>query len=126
MAILSPTKSLDSDKLELLQQLDKYRQWRSLDDKRYCLVCGRVITGRDIQFIGGTGDTDPLRPVCPTKDCRSIAMDWVLPTEEVLRATRESEKRQGQPLTESKVMPGERPIRPSEGKWITRFKDDGY
>jgi hypothetical protein len=125
VATLSPIKPSDTDKLQLLQQLDKYRQWRSLDDKRYCITCGRVVTGRDIQVIGGTGEVDPLRAVCPTKDCRSIPMDWVLPTNEVLLATEESKKQQSQQPTQLKVMSRETPIREHAWKWTTRFKDDG-
>jgi len=74
----------DADKLEVLQRLDQFRKWRSLDDKRYCLVCCAIITGREIQLIGGTGGTGPLRAICPTNGCHSIPMDWVLPTDEVL------------------------------------------
>jgi hypothetical protein len=74
----------DADKLEVLQRLDQFRKWRSLDDKRYCLVCCAIITGREIQLIGGTGGTGPLRAICSTKGCHSIPMDWVLPTDEVL------------------------------------------
>jgi hypothetical protein len=74
----------DADKLEVLQRLDQFRKWRSLDDKRYCLVCCAIITGWEIQLIGGTGGTGPLRAICSTKGCHSIPMDWVLPTDEVL------------------------------------------
>ncbi len=49
----------DADKLEVLQRLDQFRKWHSLDDKRYCLVCCSIITGREIQLIGGTGGTGP-------------------------------------------------------------------
>jgi len=31
------------EKLELLQRFDQFRQWGSLDEKRYCLVCGKII-----------------------------------------------------------------------------------
>ena len=53
MALVSPIKLSDEDKLETLQRLDQLRQWHSLDEKRYCLVCGKIITGRQIQVIGG-------------------------------------------------------------------------
>jgi hypothetical protein len=74
----------DADKLEVLQRLDQFRRWKSLDDKRYCLCCGKIITGYEIQVIGGTGHTGPLRIICPTKGCHSIPMDWALPTNEAL------------------------------------------
>ncbi len=42
-ALVSPIKLSDGDKLEILQRLDQFRQWRSLDEKRYCLVCGKMV-----------------------------------------------------------------------------------
>jgi len=74
----------DDEKLEVLRRLDQFRQWHSLDEKRYCLVCGTLISGRQIQVDGGTRGTDPLRLSCPTDGCNSIPMDWVLPTSEIL------------------------------------------
>ena len=74
----------DQEKLETLRRLDQFRQWHSLDEKRYCLVCGNLITGRQIQVAGGTRGNGPLRLSCPTERCNSIPMDWVLPTDEVL------------------------------------------
>jgi hypothetical protein len=82
--LLSPIELSDPDKLEILQRLDRYRKWRSLDEKRYCLACGQIIEGHEIQVVGGTRGTGPLRLVCPSRDCHSIAMDWVIPTDEVL------------------------------------------
>jgi hypothetical protein len=84
MALVSPIKLSDEEKLEVLQRLDQFRQWYSLDEKRYCLVCGKIITGREIQVIGGTRGNGPLRIVCPTEQCNAIPMDWVRPTNEVL------------------------------------------
>jgi hypothetical protein len=74
----------DEEKLEMLRRLDQFRQWHSLDEKRYCLVCGNLIAGRQIQVAGETRGNGPLRLNCPTERCNSISMDWVLPTDEVL------------------------------------------
>jgi hypothetical protein len=84
MALSPPLTLSDSDKLDALRRLDQFRQWRSLDDKRFCLVCGKIINGREIQVAGGTRGTGPLRLSCPTERCNSIPMDWVLPTDEIL------------------------------------------
>jgi hypothetical protein len=84
VALSAPTRLSDDQKLETLRRLDRFRQWPSLDEKRYCLVCGKVITGRQIQVTDGTRGNGPLRLSCPTEGCNSIAMDWVLPTNEVL------------------------------------------
>jgi hypothetical protein len=82
---LSPTVTLsDADKLDALRRLDQFRHWRSLDEKRYCLVCGKIITGRQIEVAGGTRGNGSLRLSCPTEHCNSIPMDWVLPTDEIL------------------------------------------
>lgn len=74
----------DDEKLEVLRRLDQFRQWSSLKEERYCLVCGKIITGRQIQVDGGTRGNGPLRLSCPTQDCNSIPMDWVLTTNEIL------------------------------------------
>jgi len=84
MALSTATRVSDDEKLEVLRRLDQFRQWHSLDEKRYCLVCGKLITGRQIQVDGGTRGNGPLRLNCPTQTCNSIAMDWVLPTDEIL------------------------------------------
>jgi hypothetical protein len=84
MALLAPIEFSGADKLEILQRLDRYRKWPSLEEKRYCLACGQIIEGRDILVVGGTRGTGPLRLVCPTRNCHSIPMDWVIPNDEVL------------------------------------------
>ena len=84
MGLLPPVKLPDEEKLATLQRLDHFRKWDSLDERRYCLSCGTLISGREIQVVGGSRGTGPLRVLCPTKNCRAIPMDWALPTDEVL------------------------------------------
>jgi hypothetical protein len=84
MPLTPPVAISDSDKLEALRRLDQFREWRSLDDKRYCLVCGKIITGRQIQVAGDTRGDGLERLNCPTERCNSIPMDWALPTDEIL------------------------------------------
>lgn len=84
MALSTATKLSDEEKLEVLRRLDQFRQWHSLEEERYCLVCGALISGRQIQIGGGTRGNGPLRMSCPTERCNSIPMDWVLPTDEIL------------------------------------------
>jgi hypothetical protein len=84
MPLLPSIELTNSEKLEVLQRLDRYRKWRSLDDRRYCLACGRIINGHDVLVVGGTRGTGPLRMICPTRSCHSIPMDWVIPTDQVL------------------------------------------
>ncbi len=84
MALSPPVTLSDADHLDALRRLDQFRQWPSLDEKRYCLVCGKIIIGRQIEVAGGTRGNGPLRLNCPTERCNSIPMDWVLPTDEIL------------------------------------------
>jgi hypothetical protein len=84
MPLLVPIELSSAEKLEILQRLDRYRKWQSLEEKRYCLACGQIIEGRDILVVGGTRGTGPLRLLCPTSNCHSIPMDWVIPSDEVL------------------------------------------
>jgi hypothetical protein len=84
VALNTTIRLSDQEKLEALRRLDQFRQWHSLDEKRYCLVCGKLILGQQIQVGGGTRGNGPLRLSCPTERCNSIPMDWVLPTDEVL------------------------------------------
>ena len=87
------TKLSDEEKLEVLRRLDQFRQWHSLEEKRYCLVCGKLISGLQIQVAVGTRSNGALRLSCPTDGCNSIPMDWVLPTDEILaRAERLAEE----------------------------------
>ena len=82
---VSPLNTLsDADRLDVLRRLDQFREWHSLDDKRFCLVCSRIINGWQIQIAGGTRGNGPLRLSCPTERCNSIPMDWVLPTDELV------------------------------------------
>ena len=76
----------DGEKLNALRRLDQFREWRSLDEKRYCLVCGKIITGHQIQVTGDTRGDGLHRLNCPTERCNSIPMDWALPTDEILAA----------------------------------------
>ena len=84
MALSTATRLSDEENLEALRRLDQFRQWHSLEEKRYCLVCGNLISGRQIQVAGRTPGNGPLRLSCPTEGCNSIPMDWVLPTDEIL------------------------------------------
>ena len=84
MQLLASIELSGAEKLEMLQRFDRYRKWRSLDEKRYCLACGQIIEGRDIMIVGGTRGTGPLRLICPTRNCHSIPMDWVIPSDEVV------------------------------------------
>ncbi len=84
VALSTPIRLSEPEKLDVLRRLDQFRHWGSLEEKRYCLVCGKIITGRQIHVAGGTRGNGPLRLSCPTERCNSVPMDWVLPTDEII------------------------------------------
>src|SRR5436190_23704752 len=84
MTPVSWIKLSDQEKLTILQRLDRFRQWHSLDEKRYCLVCGEIITGREIQVTMDTPDNRSLCLICPTKHCDAMPIEWVWPTDDLL------------------------------------------
>lgn len=84
MALVSLVGLCDEEKLHILRRLDQFREWHSLDDKRYCLVCGELISGRQIHVIKDAFGKERQRVACPTKNCKAIPMEWVQPTDDVL------------------------------------------
>jgi hypothetical protein len=79
MSSLAPIQVSAADKLRLLRRLDTYRRWESLDDKRQCIQCGEIVSGRDVEVVGGTRALGPLRLQCPTENCPAIPLDWIIP-----------------------------------------------
>jgi len=69
-------KRLDSqERLEILRKVDNHRRWYSLDDKRVCAVCDRIISGRQIEIRGGP---ECYTLHCPTDGCPSNFSHWFL------------------------------------------------
>src|SRR3954468_25080648 len=68
------TPLLPEDKLALLQATDLRRKWHSLDDQRVCVLCDRMITGRQIEVTREPGGALTLH--CPTEGCPSVPSDW--------------------------------------------------
>ena len=46
-----------------------------MDDKRLCLICEQVISGREVRI---SGRTDDYRLGCPTLDCPGTFNHWLL------------------------------------------------
>ena len=67
---------LPEDRLDILREVDVERKWYSLDDKRICVVCDHVITGRQVEIIREPGGTYSLK--CPTPGCPSDFRHWLL------------------------------------------------
>ena len=67
-----------SERLAVLQRGDIYRDWRSLDDERFCILCERKFTGHQVLIKRDEqGMMDHLH--CPTRGCRGTPREWVYP-----------------------------------------------
>jgi hypothetical protein len=81
-SMLSPSQPIRlaaEDKLAALRRLDKGRAWNSLDDQLYCTICKKIVSGRQIEVVGGTNGLRALRLKCSTPGCFSTPADWLLP-----------------------------------------------
>ena len=81
-SMLSPSQPIQpgaENKLAALRRLDKSRAWNSLDDQLYCTGCKTVISGRQIEVVGGTNGLRALHLKCSTPGCLSTPADWILP-----------------------------------------------
>ena len=81
-SMFSPEQSIRpdaEDKLAALRRLDKSRAWNCLDDRLYCTICKREISGRQIEVVGGTNGLRALHLKCSTPGCFSTPADWILP-----------------------------------------------
>ena len=81
-SMLSPSQPIRlavEDKLAALRRIDEGRAWNSLDDRLYCTVCKNVISGRQIEVVGGTNGLRALRIKCSTPGCVSTPADWTSP-----------------------------------------------
>jgi hypothetical protein len=74
-----PIQLAAEDKLAALRRIDKGRPWNSLDDQLYCTICKNVISGRQIEVVGGTNGLRALHLKCSTPGCLSTPADWLFP-----------------------------------------------
>jgi hypothetical protein len=65
---------LPEEKLAVLRASDSRRKWTSLDDQRVCVLCDRVITGREVEVTRAADGSYSVR--CPTPDCSALPSDW--------------------------------------------------
>lgn len=65
------------EKLFALRSGDPFRSWDSLDDQRVCALCGRTISGRQIEILPRHRGRPKLG--CPTLDCSAGPHEWVHP-----------------------------------------------
>lgn len=63
------------ERLRILRLTDLKRRWYTVEDKRLCLICERVISGGEIRISGGPAN---YRLSCPTPDCPGTFSHWFL------------------------------------------------
>jgi hypothetical protein len=81
-SMLSPSQPIRTgaeDKLAALRRLDESRAWNTLDDQLYCTGCKSIISGRQIEVVGGTNGLRALHLKCSTPGCLSTPADWIMP-----------------------------------------------
>jgi hypothetical protein len=64
------------DKLDTIRRLDSSGTWESLDDRRYCTVCKKTFSGRQIEVARSARRLNRLSLHCPTVACDSTPEDW--------------------------------------------------
>jgi len=62
------------DRLSILRVGDPLRSWKSLDDQRICVLCGRKFKGRQVDIRRLPGGKFKL--CCPTVGCPSTPHQW--------------------------------------------------
>ena len=73
---VSDTRLTSEDKLDVIRRLDPGGTWESLDSWRYCGVCNKFFSGRQIEVLGDGRHAEPPRLHCPTAECNSTPADW--------------------------------------------------
>ncbi len=75
------------DRLSVLRSEDRFRNWRSLDDERLCVVCKRKFSGRQVEIRRLGNRKYELR--CPTHGCNSVPHLWIYPATPLVAYVRE-------------------------------------
>jgi len=65
------------DRLSVLRAEDQFRNWRSLDDERLCIICKRKFSGRQVEIHRLGNRKYELH--CPTERCSSRPHLWIYP-----------------------------------------------
>ncbi|MEY2536351.1 MAG: hypothetical protein QOG67_91 [Verrucomicrobiota bacterium] len=73
---IRPHISLD-ERLSILREADHFRKWSSLDDRRCCVLCERIFSGRQIGMTRLAHGRFRLQ--CPTEGCSADPSRWAYP-----------------------------------------------
>jgi hypothetical protein len=66
------------DRLSVLRAEDRFRNWTSLDDERFCIICKRKFNARQVEIHRMGNRKYGLR--CPTEGCNSRTHLWIYST----------------------------------------------
>jgi hypothetical protein len=64
-------------RLSILCDADELRLWSSLDDQRFCTLCKKTFSGRQVQIHRLTNGKYDVR--CATEGCNSSPQQWAYP-----------------------------------------------
>ncbi|HMJ06416.1 MAG TPA: hypothetical protein VK474_09205 [Chthoniobacterales bacterium] len=65
------------DRLDALRKGDPAHSWRSLDDRRSCILCEKTFSGRAVEISISAQGRVRLR--CPSESCPGTPHEWVHP-----------------------------------------------
>jgi len=74
---MSSKHLLPEDRLSILRSEDQFRDWDSLEDQRFCILCDKIFTGRQVKIVRLRHGKCLLH--CPTENCKSTPRHWVYP-----------------------------------------------
>lgn len=74
----TPLTLTSEEQLLALRELDIFHRWESIDERRYCCRCDKIITGRQIKVFARPRSHDPSRLECPTEGCLSVPLEWII------------------------------------------------
>ena len=66
-----------NERLVALRTCDSYRQWRSLDDERFCILCEKTFKGRQVRITRDRRGQFQVH--CPGENCKGGPGEWVHP-----------------------------------------------
>jgi hypothetical protein len=66
------------ERLQALRRLDIFHPWESVDEKRLCGRCRKIITGRQVKIWGDRPGGEPAHLECPSKGCLAVPLEWIM------------------------------------------------
>lgn len=68
----------DAQRLEILNHhvITKGNDWKSLDDKKWCLHCDAEFSGRSVRIYENPEFPDGYEVECGTEGCDGSPLDW--------------------------------------------------